>query len=333
MSVSIESRATWGELIKGVGVQFSEVFDQSVNSYSMAVVDAVATAGNKASSLAKQLTTDKAVEYYIQKTGVAYPEITAEGTAFNADSRLLGYKTSITPQLFSQSVSVTYQAVEDNGYKQQLDEFADLTLAMNEVKDKSFFDIFNYAFTAQASLPQHMFAYGDGKPLVSIAHPRKDGGTVQLNTFSAGTTQLTFSETNLELARIALNRQLDDRGKPCNIGGGKLILVIPTELEKQAVEVTKSTKRAGTANNDINIYDGIMTVIATKWISTSTYWFLIDPRIAKLILLTRQAAKSHKFTDPSTLTTTFYVISRFATGWTDWRGFFGSKGDLSAYSG
>lgn len=332
MSVSIETRATWGELIKGVGVQFAEVFNQSLGSYSMAVDDAIATPGNKASLLAKQIPTDKAVEHYVQKTGLNYLAVTPEGSAFNADSRILGYKTSVTNQLFSSSVTVSYQAVEDREYKQQLDEFSDLTVSGKETMDKLFFDMFNYAFTAQTSLPTWLYGYGDGKPLCSVSHPRKDGGAAQANTFATVTTQLPYSETNLELARVALNRQLDDRGKPTRVGGGKLILLVPVELEKQAVIDTKSTKRSGTANNDLNIYDGTMTVIATKWLTSQTAWFVIDPRIARLIVSMRQGLKSHKFTDPNTLATTFYIICRFAIAWCDWRGVFGSLGDSSAYA-
>ena len=332
MSVSIETRASWGELIKGVGVQFAEVFNQGLNSYSMAVDDALATPGNKLSALAKQLPTDKAVEHYIQKTGLNYLSVTPEGKAFNSDSRILGYKTSVTSQLFSSSVTVSYQAVEDRDYKQQLDEFADLSTSAKETMDKLFFDMFNYAFTAQTSLPIWLYGYGDGKPLCSVSHPRKDGGAVQANTFATATTQLPYSETNLETARVALNRQLDDRGKPTKGGGGKLILLVPSELEKQAVIDTKSVKRSGTANNDINVYDGVMTVIASKWLTSSTAYFLIDPRVARLIISLRQGAKSHKFTDPNTLATTFYIICRFAIAWCDFRGVFGSLGDSSAYA-
>lgn len=254
-----------GELIKGVGVQFLDVFNQSLESYSLAMDDMVADKGGKQrGALAKQMTTDKATEHFIQKTGSAYLETTAEGVAFNSDSRLLGYKTSVSPQLFSQSVTVSYQNMMDRDYKAQLDEFGDLSRSALETMDKTFFDMLNLAFTAQSSLPSHIVGYGDAKPLISTSHPRKDGGTAQRNTFASATTQLTLTDTNLETARIDLSRQLDDRGKPTRVGGGKLMLVVPTELEKTAVNLTKGEKRSGTANNDVNIYDGIVTVLKNQ---------------------------------------------------------------------
>ena len=92
-TVNVETRSSMGELIKGVGVQFLDVFNQSLESYTLAMDDMIADKGSKRAALAKQLTTDKGTEHFIQKTGTAYLETTPEGSAFNSDSRLLGYKT------------------------------------------------------------------------------------------------------------------------------------------------------------------------------------------------------------------------------------------------
>ena len=83
-----------------------------------------------------------------------------------------------------------------------------------------------------------------------------------------------------------------------------------------------------------------MTVVASKWIGytgnpgtlATTAWFLVDPRVAKLVHLLRQGASTHTFKDPNTLAQTFYIVARWANCWTDWRGLFASKGDASAYA-
>src|SRR5258708_5141549 len=152
-TVSVEVRSSYGELVKGVGVQFLDVLNQSLTSYTMAMDDMVATPGNKASALAKQVTTDQAVVHFLQKTGTNYLQLTAENAPFASDSRLLGYKTSVTPQKLTQSVTVSYEAMQDRDYRQQLDEMRDLGVSAKETMDKTFFDMFNYAFTAQSSLP------------------------------------------------------------------------------------------------------------------------------------------------------------------------------------
>lgn len=335
MPVSIENSSTYGELERGVGVRFLEVFNQASNSYSNVIDNLMSQEGNKMTSLCKKISTNDQVVHFLQKTGLAYPTVFAEGAAIPSDSRILGYKTSMTPQLQGSSIVVTQRALKDRDYNSQLDEFKDLGVTMTEKMDRDFFGIFNNAFTAQSSLPSYLFGYGDGKPLASTLHPRKDGGTAQSNASAAG---ITLTVDNLNTARIALLRQLDDRGKPARVGSGKLILLVPTELEAQAVEITKSIKRANTANNNVNVYDGIVTVVASKWIAetgtngVATQWHLIDPQVAKLLFVLREGVQTHTATDANTLNKTFYAYDRTCAGWTDWRGTWHSKGDAQVYS-
>lgn len=187
------------------------------------------------------------------------------------------------------------------------------------------------AFTAQSSLPAHVYPYGDGVPLASQSHPRLDGGTAQANTFSSAVTQLPLSDTSLELGRVNILRQLDNRGLPIQMNRGAICLVVPPELEKTAQILTMSVKRSGTANNDINIYDGATGVIVSNWLSSTTAWFLVETIVSKLMFVRRKAVSTHTVMDRN-LTQTFYVGHRFCVGWANWVGTFCSKGDSSAYS-
>ena len=328
-TVSIESSGQYGELIRGVGVQFMDVYNQSLLSYSNAVNEAMAVPGNKATLLFQTTKTTSKVIHFLQKTGVGYLQTFNEGEAIPQDSRLLGYKTSITPQTKGSSVVVTMQAVKTVDYQNSLSEFADLTVAAKETVDRDAFSIFNNAFTAQASLPSNIFGYGDGKPLCSTIHPRKDGGAAQSN---ASATGVVLNDTNLEVARVALMRQLDDRGKPIVGGSGKLILLVSPELLKTAVQLVKTDKQVETANNNINIYEGLMTVIESKYLTSATAWFVIDPVLAKLKVVEHELAQTHTHLDPLTLNQSFFIYSWYALAWCDWRGIWGSKGDGAAYS-
>lgn len=89
-TVNVENRSSYGELVRGVGVQFLDVFNQSLNSYSLAIDSMYAEPGNKYTSLAKKQTTDASKVHLVQKTGINYLQPTDEGAAFNSDSRLLG---------------------------------------------------------------------------------------------------------------------------------------------------------------------------------------------------------------------------------------------------
>lgn len=327
--VSVESTAQYGELIKGVGVKFMEVYNQSLMSYSNATDEIMGVPGNKATLLFKTTNTGDKVVHFLQKTGVGYLQHFAEGEAIPQDSRILGYKTSVTPQFDGSSVQVTMAALKTRDYQAQLDEFGDLTIASKESVDKSAFDVFNYAFTAQSSLPSNIFGYGDGKPMCSTLHPRKDGGSAQSN---ASATGVTFTDDNVEIGRIALLRAKDDRGKPISGGSGKLILLVPEELAKAAKVLAQTDRKIETANNNINVYDGIFTVVVSKLLTSSTAWFLIDPKLAKLKIVEHEMSKTHTHTDPHTLTQHFYIYNWYALAWCDWRGIWGSKGDGAAYA-
>ena len=330
----IENRSTYGELVKGVSAKFGEVFNQSMESYSLAINDAVAVLGNKLTKLFKEKTSDKSKERTVTKSGVGYLQATEEGVAFNQDSRQAGYTTEWQFKKFTNGVTVTLEAMEDRDYESALDEFSDLTISAQETFDKHAFQMFNYGFTAQASSPNTYSKYGDGQPMFSTVHTRADGGTAQSN---ASATGLVFSEPNLEVARLALQGQLDDRGKPMRVGTGKLILLIPTDLEKQAVIFTKGEKRSGTANNDINIYDGLMTVISSQYLRTAfggsaTQWMVIDPRVAKIMHWVRKGVTPSRYIDNRTKDTTFDLYARWTDGWADWRGMWGSTGDGASYA-
>ena len=81
MPVSLENSSTYGELERGVGVQFLEVFNQSANTYSSALNDAVAQPGNKLTALAKQKTT--------KDKGTVIAENNSESEAFRVAGRML----------------------------------------------------------------------------------------------------------------------------------------------------------------------------------------------------------------------------------------------------
>jgi hypothetical protein len=241
----------------------------------------------------------------------------------------------VAPQKFTSGIAVTMEARDDadRQYKSELDEFKDLVMAAHQREAKSAFDLFNYGFTAQASLPAEIYPYGDGKPFFSVGHPRLDGGTAQANTFSTVVTQLPLSDTALELGRVNIMSQLSNRGLPINTSN-QLALLVPSALEKTAMILTSSMKRSGTANNDVNIYDGMVTVMASKWFNanSTTAWYLVDAGVSQLRFIRRAPVSTYSVMQAN-LTQVFYVWHRYAVAWTNWIGTFGSLGDSSAYAG
>lgn len=336
--MAVETRATWGDgWIKGLAAKFAEVENQASMSYSLGIDSALGVENNKATRLFKEKTSDKAEERHTSKTGVGYPTLTTEGQDYATDSRIPGYLTVFRFIKKTNSVEITEEEKDDleNDLQSKFDEAYDLNVSMNMEFDRSAFSIFNYAFTAQTSLPLDVTFYSDGKPLASILHPRKDGGTGISNADANG---LPLTEVNLGVGRQALRRQLDDRGLPMAIGSGRLILLVPDSLETTAQIITKSTKRSGTANNDLNIYDGFMTVISTKWINSQnggsdTAWFLIDSMYSPFIFYKRRGIQTSVYMDNKNKNTIYDISARWQVGNKSWRGFWGSLGNSASYTG
>src|SRR5690606_15593692 len=199
----------------------------------------------------------------------------------------------------------------------------------------SIFQIFNAAFDTNATKNGFPITrYGDGVPLCSTVHPRVDGGSSQSNASSTG---ITLDDDNLEVARLALLQALQDDGTPITIQG-KLVLLVPTALEKTAKILTGSDLRAETANNDVNIYKGgDIEVISSHWLGSAnggsdTQWFLLAPETARVFCLKRQDLETDRAIDFDTKNVKFSIDARWAIGHSHWLGVWGSKGDGVAYS-
>lgn len=322
---NIESRSTYGGLIKGVEAAFIDVFDQTLLDYKPMY-----------ERIAKKRGSTKERE---RTTGVAGPGnliLKDEGDNVSRGARLKLYNTEYIHKTYAKAIEVTMEAMEDNEWSEKLDDAKMLTRRGVLTMEQHFFQLFNDGFSltdSDANFP--ISRYGDGKALFSTAHPRKDGGTAQSN---ASATSIALSEANLNVGRLALLRQLQDDGTPMDTTG-KILLIVSLANEKLAVEITKSEYRSGTANNDINFYEGVgFDVLACKYLDSvlggsDTAWFLVMPEIAKLLMWERKGLTMRNTTDEDTFNFKSSIHARWSVGFGDWRGTWGSKGDGTVYSG
>lgn len=321
---NVETRSSFGGLIKGVEAQFMDVFDHTTVDYKAGYT-----------MLAKPMTTVKERERF---TGVAGPgNLTrkTEGDQFTRAARLKTYNTEIIPVTYGKEIEATMEEIEDQDFRSKLDAATHLTRRGLTTKERHFWLMLNNAFSTTDILADFPISrYGDAKPMCSTIHPRIDGGTAQSNASAVG---LVLSETTLNTGRLALIAQLEDDGTPIDTMG-RMLLVVPPDLEKLALEITKSDLRSGTANNDMNFYKGAnFDVVVSKYLGSqfngsATQWFIIMPEMAKITVLTRKELTPYTSTDPDTLNVKYSVHARWAMGYYDWRGIWGSKGDGAAYS-
>ena len=332
----IETRATLGDkFIKGLAADLYDVKSQADDAYALAMDSALGVEANQMTRIWREKKSSQARETIAGKSGTGYMTDTSEGEDYASDSRIATYETQFNFRKLTNSITITEEDIEDRIVDQRLDEARDLFFFFNMTMNRDAFNVLNKAFTAQASLPDILTYYGDGKPLASTLHPIKGTGGTQSN---ASATSLPLTEVNLETARTALRNQLDDRGLPSSYGSGRLALIVPVELEKQAVIITNGKLRPNTANNDINVYDGTVTVISSKWLNTAnggldTQWALVDTMKSPLIFFTRRPLSiGAPYLTNSNKNVTTDVSARYQVGNDDFRGLYASKGDGSTYS-
>lgn len=246
---------------------------------------------------------------------------TSELGALDYEDPVKMYKTVYSHKKYTKGFKVSKELMEDD----QHNVIARLPklLAKSTVRTTEYFaaSVLNNGFSTSYT------SYGDGNPLCSTSHDRADGGTAQSNASSTG---ITLTETNLETGRLALEKVLDDKGQIVTFQADKLI--IPVDLRKTAQILTQSTLRPGTANNDVNIFEGVFKIVPWRYLTSSTAWFLQDSSEHLLNFFWRvkpEFKSDYNFDADAAL---YKVRIRFSTGWSDWRGFWGSKGDGAAYS-
>lgn len=277
-------------------------------------------------------TTDREFFDDLDMTGVGTFAPVPEGSTIPQEDPLQGYKTRYTVVDYGKIIPLTHKMMRGDLYSvntiQRL--FRKLGKGANRTVDKGFFSMFNNGFNTSYT------SYGDAKPLFSVSHPRKDGGTAQSN---ASSTSAPLSAASLFVAENALREILDHKGQVVDIGEGQLTLLIPPALEKKAVELTESVLDPESAANTIGFhkYVGRVNIIVCKWISAAaggsdTAWYLLADADQMLNLVMREGFETEWWEDKDTRTIKVRGTLAFCFGWSTWMGVWGSQGTGAAYA-
>lgn len=320
----MESRGTWTDLIAGVGLQISEVFDQGAEEYTPGI-------GN----VLIQTTGDGAEKHFSGKTGLGRLSRFEEGDDIAIKRRYKTYTTSVAYNFYGEGIQVTKAQIEDRDFAAQLDEMKDLSVAANFSQDESGMQLFNGGFaTTQVVRGYKLNFYGDAVPTYSTVHPTVvPGASTQSN---ASSTSIVFGHDNLETAKVAMTLQKTDDGIPMAMAG-KPTLVLPLILERSAREITESELVAENGNNAINVHRGSTDMVTSMFLDAAnggsdTAWFLVVPGRSKMYHEVRQAPELETDVDILSKNATFTIDARWANYVKDWRRTWGSKGTSAAYS-
>lgn len=320
----IESRGNWTDLIAGVGLQIAEVFDQGQEEYLPGI-------GN----VLTRSTGTGAQKNFSGKTGIGRLGKFEDGDDLPGGKRYKTYTTQVAYNNYGKFIDVTKNQIEDRDFDAELDEMKDLSVGANFSQDESGMQLFNGGFSTTTTVRGYELTfYGDGVPTFSTVHPTVvPGASTQSNASSTG---ITLGHDNLEVGKIALMEQQTDDGLPMSMLG-KITIVVPPKLEREATEETESELDPETANNAINVFKGSMNVASSIFLSAAnggsdTAWFLTVPGRDKMYHEVRQESTLEQDVNIKNKVVTFTVDARWADYVKDWRRKWASKGDSAAYS-
>lgn len=318
--------------MSGTIAQYAKLIDPAVRKHA---IDSYQEAEPKLEEIFKVETQTDYNEQEQNYTGIGELVSIAEGETYPQDAPIQSYGTTYTSVKYGKMITLTYETKlwEKDTMVSKAAKMGGKAAA-RKVEDLGS-SVFNNAFnTANTS-------YGDSKPLCSVDHTRADGGTAQSN---ASATGITLTESNLETAQIAAIEVLDDRGQAIEIAPDTLL--VPPALRKEGIIILKSPGRSNTSDNDINVYNGsiqkykgatLPNLICWNYLGaylggSDTAWFLVDSLNHQVKFKWGEKVKVEM--DESFENDIMQWKVRFfaSTGWSDFRGVWGSKGDGQAYA-
>jgi len=290
-------------------------------------------------------TTSRLYEDDSSIAGIDFLEEVGEAAASPEDEFLIGYMWRYQQKVFKRKISVSKLLRQTDLYNKVQENSKELSKKAAQSRDVQAFSIFRQAFGATP-------VYGDGKNLISVGHPRKDGGAAQRNTFIDG-VQRALSYDNLKLLEDVLIEVYSNKGIPIDVGlNSQLMLMVTPYNREAALQIAEADGTPGTADNSVNYWKGRnVDVLVNPYISwrfaykmgetTSTdreawdkRYFLLDPYYAKKVLKFKQLQdfEVNAWEDDDTDVWFAKVRDVFAVGISGWYGIAGSLGDGTTYT-
>lgn len=265
----------------------------------------------------EEQSSNKSYEERVEETGFGLAPIKPEGLGISYDTDAQGYVSRLYNTTYGLGAKVTQEAIEDNQYEQVARrKAAKLARSMRQTKENVGANVLNRAFTAA-------YAGGDGKELLATDHPTLSGN--QSNELAVAAD---LSEASLEDLLTQIRGAKDSRGLRIQLRGQKLI--VPAELEFEATRIVSSVNQSGTANNDINAMRelGMLPggIVVWDYLTNPDAFFITTDAEEGLIYQTRRALSLEQDNDFDTSNACMKATERYAFGWADWRGVYGSAG-------
>lgn len=175
---------------------------------------------------------------------------------------------------------------------------------------------------------------GDAKSLCATDHPLKKGGTYANMVATTAFSVTAFENSKIRMEKIKSDANNFSPKSPAILIGG-------LDMRRKFKEVLLSPKEPYTTDNQVNIhFDDDIKRINTKWITSSTAWFVLakkgdtnkngevefSPDAHKMNVIYFWDKEFDSNHDAETQSTLYTMDKRLTYGFSDWRGVDGSQG-------
>lgn len=266
----------------------------------------------------------KASEKHLTAVGLEDWRESGEAQPATYTEALQGFEKNYVPGIWKTGYALTREMKDDDQYDKVAAQAAKLSQTAIRTIDK---EVFKMVINATNTT---YYSGADTAALASASHSREDGGTAWDNANTG-----VLNETNLETMLVAFAERKDGRGELIDMNPDQLW--VPPALAKEAMILMKSTGRVGTTDNDINVYNGCLSVIESKRMGavaggSDTAFMIVDSNFNKsgqgMNLYMRVNPEIGRETELETGVQKYVGYMRWSLGFTDARGVEHSTGTV-----
>jgi hypothetical protein len=262
-------------------------------------------------------TSTKSYEEDAETLGFGLMSVKDEGGGISYDTAQQGTVSRYTHVTYALGYQVTMEELQDNLYEEVSFKRSErLARSVYETEEILHALTFNRGFTSG-------FNGGDGVPLFSASHPNMNGNQSNLLTTAADLSEAAIEDMVIQIKASTDSRGLKFSNKP-------RLLMVPDALEFEANRIVKSVLQNDTANNAVNVIRANNTfpegILVNTYLTDPDAWFIRTDAPEGTKHFTRMAATFDQDNDFDSKNLRASVLQRYAFGWTNWRGWWGTPG-------
>lgn len=238
----------------------------------------------------------------------------------NYDSQNQGFDVTATYLEFTQGVQIERKLFDDDQHNIMDQRPRALATSYVRTRQGHGARLLVNAF----SVDTFFYAHSEGIALCSNAHTTTAPGVSTATGFDNLVTT-PLSATAVTAARIQMRGFRGDRAERISVIPDELWF--PPDLFEIAMEINQSAGKLDTANNNINVHEGVYTLHDWEYLSDANDWFMSDSqqRSEMVFWIDRVPVEFAMVEDFDTLTAKWRGYARYAAAYVNWRWILGAS--------